>query len=67
MKLLINGQWLGEELEQINVINPANQKIIDSVPSGTEQEAEAAVDAAYEAFHSWSLKTAEERSQHLMK
>ncbi|MBM7692805.1 succinate-semialdehyde dehydrogenase/glutarate-semialdehyde dehydrogenase [Peribacillus deserti] len=51
----------------INVLNPATGEVVGSVPSGGRAEARAAVDAAFEAFKSWSRKTAGERSALLMK
>src|SRR5690625_3239005 len=66
-ELFINGSWIGKELESINVINPATNKIIATVPKGGKKEAIQAVDAAYGALHEWSKKTAEERSGFLLK
>lgn len=65
--LYINGKWTGKELEQIDVVNPATNEIIATVPKGGKKEAEKAVDAAYEALQEWSKKTAEERSGFLFK
>nr|WP_275585069.1 NAD-dependent succinate-semialdehyde dehydrogenase [Peribacillus deserti] len=48
-------------------MNPATGEVVGSVPSGGRAEARAAVDAAFEAFKSWSRKTAGERSALLMK
>ncbi|WP_026695109.1 NAD-dependent succinate-semialdehyde dehydrogenase [Peribacillus kribbensis] len=51
----------------IDIVNPATLEVIASVPNGGRAEARAAVDAAAEAFKSWSKKTADERSSLLMK
>ncbi|GAK06938.1 succinate-semialdehyde dehydrogenase [Geomicrobium sp. JCM 19038] len=67
MKHLINGEWTGADLEQIDVTNPANGTIVDTVPKGGKNEAKQAVDAAYEAFRPWSKLTAAERSEKLEK
>lgn len=64
--MYINGKWVGEELEQIEVLNPATHEVIASVPKGGEAEAKQAVDAAHGAFQDWAQKTADERSQLLM-
>lgn len=66
-KLLINGVWIGDDLEQIEVINPATNEVIATVPKAGGDEALACVDAAYEALSEWSQKTAEERGRLLFK
>ncbi|HLR65601.1 MAG TPA: NAD-dependent succinate-semialdehyde dehydrogenase [Virgibacillus sp.] len=58
----INGKWVGEELESLDVINPANNKKIGTVPIGGKEETTKAIDAAYVAFESWSKRTAYERT-----
>jgi succinate-semialdehyde dehydrogenase/glutarate-semialdehyde dehydrogenase len=65
--MYINGKWTGESLEKNNVYNPSNNEIVGVVPIGGELEAEQAVDAAYEAFLTWSRLTAEVRSNYLRK
>ncbi|MGG7622267.1 NAD-dependent succinate-semialdehyde dehydrogenase [Bacillus coreaensis] len=66
--MYINGQWIGDECEAfINVMNPATNEVIGMIPNGGMLEAKAAVDAAHLAFKTWSKKTADERSQLLMK
>jgi len=65
--MYINGEWIGENLEELNVVNPANGQIVGSVPTGGEEEANVAIDAAYEAFQSWSQTTAYERAVYLKK
>jgi succinate-semialdehyde dehydrogenase / glutarate-semialdehyde dehydrogenase len=67
-KMYINGQWVGDECESfINVTNPATKEVVGKIPNGGAVEAKAAVDAAHDAFKIWSKKTADERSQLLMK
>ncbi|MBT2728816.1 NAD-dependent succinate-semialdehyde dehydrogenase [Bacillus sp. ISL-75] len=51
----------------IEVLNPATNEIVSTVPYSGGKEAIEAVDRAYEAFQSWSKKTAGERSELLMK
>ncbi|WP_209124840.1 NAD-dependent succinate-semialdehyde dehydrogenase [Alkalihalobacillus sp. BA299] len=67
MDMFVNGRWLGEGLQTIDVINPATGENVDTVPFGGKEEAELAVTAAYQAFRSWSAKTAAERSEYLMR
>lgn len=66
-ELYIDGNWTGKKLNQIDVVNPATNEVIATVPKGGEKEAKQAVDAAHEALQIWSKKTAEERSGFLMK
>lgn len=67
-KMYINGEWVESDSgETIPVTNPATKEVIAFVPKGGSGEAKKAVDAAHEAFKSWSRKTAEERSKLLMK
>lgn len=66
--MYLDGKWVGNDFEVFtDVINPATKEVIGAVPTGGAFEAEQAVDAAHKAFKAWSKKTAEERSQLLMK
>ncbi|WP_078427781.1 NAD-dependent succinate-semialdehyde dehydrogenase [Alkalihalobacterium alkalinitrilicum] len=65
--IYINGQWLGENFEKIEVSNPATNEIIATVPKGGANEAKQAVDAAYDAFHEWSKYSAYERAELIRK
>ncbi len=61
-KLYINGEWVkatGNGI--IEVVNPANEEIIGSVPVGSQDDVDAAVVAAKNAFTSWSTTSYEER------
>ena len=50
---------------KIEVINPANEQVIGSVPVGTEGDVNAAISAARAAFPSWSKSSIEERQGYL--
>lgn len=63
----INGEEVGKNLANFEITNPANGEVIATVPSGGKTEAENAVDAAYDAFHSWSQYSAYERSDLIRK
>ncbi len=65
MKLYINGEWVGENLEQVDITNPANGEVVDQVPKGGTEEAKSAADAAAEAFKTWSKLSTYERSEKL--
>lgn len=61
----INGNWIGEDLDTLNVVNPANNETIGTVPNGGETETAQAIEAAHDAFGGWSKLTAYERSGYL--
>jgi acyl-CoA reductase-like NAD-dependent aldehyde dehydrogenase len=60
----INGQWVSSQSgETFKVYNPSNGEEIGSVPDCNNQDAEKAIQAAYNTFHNkWSNKTGKERS-----
>lgn len=66
-QMYINGEWVGENLDTLPVINPANGETIGMVPVGSEVETTEAIDAAHIAFQSWSQTTAYERAGYLKK
>ncbi|WP_153733365.1 NAD-dependent succinate-semialdehyde dehydrogenase [Sporosarcina obsidiansis] len=67
IEMIVNGQQIGSNLPQIDVINPATGEKIATVPRGGAAEATQAVDAAFAALKDWSLLSAYERSAFLMK
>ncbi|ELT95463.1 hypothetical protein CAPTEDRAFT_157455 [Capitella teleta] len=67
-KLLINGEFVESKAsEWIDVHNPATNEVVTRVPKATQGEMQAAVDAASEAFKSWSQTTVLTRQQCLLK
>ena len=62
--MYINGEWITLQ-EQIEVNNPATKEIFATVPKGGVTEAKQAVDAAHEAFKTWSKLTAADRATKL--
>lgn len=60
--MYINGIFTGKDLDQIEVMNPANHEIIGTVPYGGEKEAKEAIDVAYQAFQTWKKTSAYERA-----
>ena len=61
-KQLIGGNWV----DALNggtwdLINPATEEVIQQVPYGDDRDAQAAIDAAAEAYPQWSHMTAYER------
>lgn len=64
----INGEWVpSEHNETIDVINPATEELISTIPSGTKEETEKAVAAADAAFDSWAATPVADRAVYLMK
>ncbi|MFD1334518.1 NAD-dependent succinate-semialdehyde dehydrogenase [Oceanobacillus iheyensis] len=66
-EMFVGGKWFGNNLEQIDVINPATNELIGTIPKGGKEEAKQAVDAAHNALEEWSARTAEDRSNYLVK
>jgi len=58
----IDGAEHPESAESIDVLNPATEEIIGSVPAGTVEDADAAVAAAVAAFPSWAARTPQDRA-----
>lgn len=65
--LYVNGEWNDFGLEKLDVKNPATNEVIATVPVGGAIEAKKAVDAAYQAFKSWSALSVYERSDLIWK
>ncbi|MBM7649661.1 succinate-semialdehyde dehydrogenase/glutarate-semialdehyde dehydrogenase [Bacillus ectoiniformans] len=66
--LYVNGQWIESQSKQtFSVYNPANGEEIEQVADGNKEDVKAAIQAAKEAFRSWSRFTAYERSQYLYR
>ncbi len=67
-QVYINGQWTdATDGKSFAVTNPATGEEIARVPSATEAQVTAAVEAAETALASWKLTTAKERSALLRK
>lgn len=65
--MYINGEWIGEGFDKLDVRNPANSQVIGTVPIGGEVETNQAIYSAHQAFRSWSRTTAYERAAYLKK
>lgn len=60
-KMFIDGEWLGAD-NWFAVHSPASQKVVAEVPDAGIFEAKRAADASSEAFKSWRLTNAYQRS-----
>src|SRR5699024_8524245 len=66
--IFINGVWSEIDPEaKVAIYNPATMEKITEVAYGGKKETEKAIEAAKEAFKSWSRKTGRERSRVLYK
>ncbi|MGC5015286.1 aldehyde dehydrogenase family protein [Streptosporangium sp. DT93] len=62
--LYLNGAWRpSASNEGIDVVNPATEELLDTVPAGAPADVEAAVAAARAALPSWSRTPAAERGK----
>ena len=52
---------------RIVVINPADEAVIGSIPSSTEEDVNTAVEAAIVAFKTWGKSTGAHRAVYLRK
>ena len=60
--LYIGGRWVpATSTDVIEVVNPATEEVIATVPAASTDDADAAVRAARAAFNSWSQLTVDER------
>jgi aldehyde dehydrogenase (NAD+) len=64
---VIDGQQIDGSGERIDVVNPATEEVIASVPAGTAADIDAAVRAAGSAFQSWSRTSVPERVEVLRR
>lgn len=64
-KAFVNGRWVGARCGgTFEVTNPANEKVIGTVPDMDVNDANEAIDAAYNAFYDkqWHNSTAKDRA-----
>lgn len=61
-KQYINGEWVESTgSETIEVVNPATEKVIGKISSGTKDDVERAVEAAKDAFPTFSKTSVDDR------
>ncbi len=67
-EMLVGGEWRQSAAhEEIEVVNPATEDVVDSVPSGSPEDVELAVATAQRAFGEWSRTDVEKRAAILSK
>ncbi len=67
-EMLIGGEWRQAAAhEELEVVNPATEEVVDSVPAGSPEDVELAVETARSAFGDWSRTDVEARAAILHK
>ncbi len=66
MKMLLNGEWV-DRSEKIEVIDPFDSSVVDTVPKGTKVDAETALAAAVKGFEITKRMSVYERAEILYK
>ncbi len=66
MQMLVDGRWVGAD-ETIDVHDPFTGEVIDTVPRGTREDAEAAVAAAVEGYEANRSLPSRERARILRR
>jgi succinate-semialdehyde dehydrogenase/glutarate-semialdehyde dehydrogenase len=64
--LYINGEWKSTA-DKVEVKSPTTGEVLDTVARGGSKETKESIDAAKEAFKTWSKLTAKERGAYLDK
>jgi acyl-CoA reductase-like NAD-dependent aldehyde dehydrogenase len=67
-QLYIDGAWVAPAgTGTIDVVNPATEQVIGTIPEGTQADVDRAVAAAKAAFQTFSQTTVEERAKYLSR
>jgi acyl-CoA reductase-like NAD-dependent aldehyde dehydrogenase len=67
-EMLIGGEWRqAAAQEELEVLNPATEEVVDTVPAGSAEDVEFAVATAKRAFADWSKTDVEKRAAVLSK
>jgi acyl-CoA reductase-like NAD-dependent aldehyde dehydrogenase len=66
--MFVEGEWVdAENEEKINVVNPATEKVIASVPKATREQTKTALEAAEQAQPKWEDLSPLKRASFLFK
>jgi acyl-CoA reductase-like NAD-dependent aldehyde dehydrogenase len=66
-RIFIGGEWVEPSgAEPIEVVNPTSEEVIGTIPGCSPVDADRAVDAARDAFESWSQTPREERARFIV-
>lgn len=61
-RLLIGGEWVAAGDGTYPIVNPATEEVVGQAPNASVADAEAAAQAAADAFPAWSRTSPEERA-----
>ncbi len=67
LDMLIDGAWTKGSGAPMDVINPATEEVLGSLPTATDADLDAAVEASQRGFDAWSAMTALERQKIMEK
>lgn len=67
IKNYIGGEWVESKGKIVDVVNPAKGETIAQVPISTEEEINAAVEAAKEAYPEWRSTTPVTRARYMFR
>ena len=68
MKMVINSHWAGAvDGSVLNIINPANDELVDTVPYATQADVDAAVTYALAAQKQWAVVPVHAKADIMMK
>jgi len=65
--MYINGKWIEKGIGEVVVKNPATGEVVGTVPKLGKEQIEEAINAADEAFKTWSQLPAIQRSNYLYR
>ena len=67
-RMFVDGEWVDSKKEEtIDVVNPATERVIASVPKGSREQAKTALEAAEEAQPKWEDLAPLQRAAFLLK
>lgn len=67
-QLWIDGRWVRPVRNgRMDVVNPATEHVVGSIPTATAEDAAEAVEAASRAFKTWRRTTGAQRSELLRR
>lgn len=63
-KMLIGGEWVAASNGRVvQVINPATEELVDTVPAATREDAERVIEAANQGYRAWKQVTGVQRGE----
>ena len=67
-EIYVGGEWTRPGgVDTVTVVNPTTEEVLATVPAGSAQDVDAAVESARSAFEGWSRSSVEERAGYLQR